>query len=181
MIIVCAALLFLCLIPLLHSDPYNKLYNNSLGFSHENGYRHPAGISGAGFSTRRLAQQGSACVEPFEGQEETGASPNFQRFWEDQRLNYADKFLENWTTRTLQTDMESMKKVAQMSRKHNPLIKNWFKAKRRLSSGAVESLYLKAKLTMKKAFGFRTLKCLQIAIYHVLGKLSEPERFHRFC
>ncbi len=105
---------------------------------------------------------------------------DFQRFWEYQRINYADKFLENWATRTLQTDLEPMKKVARMLRKHKPLIMNWFKAKGRLSSGVVEGMNLKAKLTMRKAFGFRTLKCLQIALYHELGKLPEPEYLHRF-
>jgi len=106
---------------------------------------------------------------------------DFQRFWEYQRYDFADKFLENWVTRTLQTDLEPMKKVAKMLRKHKPLILNWFKAKGRLSSGVVEGLNLKAKLTMRKAYGFRTLKCLQIALYHELGKLPEPEYFHRFC
>ena len=106
---------------------------------------------------------------------------DFQRFWDYQRGDYADKFLENWATRTLQTDLEPMKKVARMLRKHKPLIMNWFKAKGRLSSGVVEGLNLKAKLTMRKAYGFKTLKCLQIALYHELGKLPEPEYLHRFC
>ena len=51
----------------------------------------------------------------------------------------------------------------------------------RLSSGAVEGLNLKAKLTMRKAYGFKTLKCLEIALYHTLGDLPEPEHPHRFC
>ena len=106
---------------------------------------------------------------------------DFQRFWNYQRYDFADKFLENWVTRTLQTDLEPMKKVAKMLRKHKPLILNWFKAKKKLSSGAVEGMNLKAKLTMRKAYGFRTVKCLQIALYHELGKLPEPEYFHRFC
>ncbi|MCP4073942.1 MAG: ISL3 family transposase [Hyphomicrobiales bacterium] len=106
---------------------------------------------------------------------------DFQRFWEYPRYDFAGKFLDNWTTRTLQTDLEPMKKVAKMLRKHKPLILNWFKAKGELSSGAVEGMNLKAKLTMRKAYGFRTLKCLQIALYHELGKLPEPEYFHRFC
>ena len=76
---------------------------------------------------------------------------DFQKFWEYQRYDFADKFLENWVTRTLQTNLEPMKKVAKMLRKHKPLILNWFKAKGRLSSGAVEGLNLKAKLTMRKA------------------------------
>ena len=40
---------------------------------------------------------------------------------------------------------------------------------------------LKAKLTMRKAYGFKTLKCLEIALYHTLGELPEPEYHHRFC
>jgi len=106
---------------------------------------------------------------------------NFQQFWAYQRCDSAGKFHDNWVTRTLQTDLEPMKRVAKLLRKHKPLILNWFKAKGRLSSGAVEGLNLKAKLTMRKAYGFKTLKCLQIALYHTLGDLPEPEHAHRFC
>jgi transposase len=31
---------------------------------------------------------------------------DFQRFWEYQRFDFAGKFLDNWVTRTLQTDLE---------------------------------------------------------------------------
>jgi len=106
---------------------------------------------------------------------------DFQRFWEYQRYDFAGKFLENWATRTMQTNLVPMKKVATMLRKHKPMILNWFKAKGELSSGAVEGLNLKAKLTMRKAYGFKTLKCLEIALYHELGKLPEPDCQHRFC
>lgn len=106
---------------------------------------------------------------------------DFQRFWEYQRIDFADKFLDDWVTRTLRTDLEPMKKVANMLRNHKPLILNWFRAKGQLSSGSVEGMNLKAKLTMRKAYGFRTLKGLQIALYHELGKLPEPEYLHRFC
>ena len=47
--------------------------------------------------------------------------------------------------------------------------------------GAVEGLNNKAKLTTKKAYGFRTYRCLEIALYHTLGHLLEPEVTHRFC
>ena len=106
---------------------------------------------------------------------------DFQRFWEYKRYDFADKFLENWVTRTLQTELEPMKKVARMLRKHKPLILNWFKAKGEVSSGAVEGMNLKVKLAMRKAYGFRTTECLQIALYHELGKLPEPDFNHRFC
>ena len=53
---------------------------------------------------------------------------------------------------------------------------------RQLSSGAVDGLNLKAKLTMRKANGFQSLEHLQIALYHTLGALSEhPGGPHRFC
>ncbi len=106
---------------------------------------------------------------------------DFQRFWEYQRFDFAGKFLDDWVTRTLRTDLEPMKKVANMLRNHKPLILNWFRAKGQLSSGSVEGMNLKAKLTMRKAYGFRTLKGLQIALYRELGKFPEPEYLHRFC
>ena len=106
---------------------------------------------------------------------------DFQRFWEYQRGDFAGKFLDDWVTRALHTDLEPMKKVARMLRDHKPMILNWFKAKGRLSSGAVEGLNLKAKLTIRKAYGFKSLKCLQVALYHTLGDLPEPLCLHRFC
>ncbi len=39
----------------------------------------------------------------------------------------------------------------------------------------------KAKLAMKKAYGFKSYETIEIALYHQLGKLPEPERKHRFC
>lgn len=106
---------------------------------------------------------------------------DFQRFWEYNQVRFADRFLENWVTRALQTNLEPMKKVAKMLRNHKPLILNWFKAKGQLSCGAVEGLNLKAKLTIRKAYGFKSLGCLQIALYHTLGDLPEPLCHLRYC
>jgi hypothetical protein len=39
----------------------------------------------------------------------------------------------------------------------------------------------KAKLTTRKAYGFRSYRCVEIALYHTLGQLPEPEATHRFC
>ena len=50
-----------------------------------------------------------------------------------------------------------------------------------MSSGVVEGFNLNAKLAMRKAYGFRTYEGAQIALYHQLGKLPEPELTHRFC
>jgi len=44
----------------------------------------------------------------------------------------------------------------------------------------VEGLNNKAKVTMRKSYGFRTFNTTEIALYHVLGKLPEPQLAHRF-
>jgi transposase len=38
-----------------------------------------------------------------------------------------------------------------------------------------------AKLAMKKAYGFQTLRGVKIALYHRLGALPEPLFAHEFC
>jgi hypothetical protein len=48
------------------------------------------------------------------------------------------------------------------------------------SSGVIEGLNNKAKVTIRKSFGFRTFRCLELALYHSLGKLPEPESTHEF-
>lgn len=105
----------------------------------------------------------------------------FQRFWSYTYSACALKFMNEWITRTLRGNIEPMKKVARMLRRHTDLIMNWFKPKKRLSSGAVEGLNLKAKLVIRKSFGFRSIKCLVVALFHTLGNLPEPNRTHRFC
>jgi transposase len=74
-----------------------------------------------------------------------------------------------------------MKKVARMLRAHRELLLNWFRAKKQISSGAVEGFNNKAKLTTRKAYGFRTFRAEEVALYHTLGALPEPQSTHRFC
>ena len=63
---------------------------------------------------------------------------------------------------------------------HRELILNYFRAQKLLSSGVVEGLNSKAKVTMRKSYGFRTYRVLELAFYHSLGKLPEPESTHDF-
>ena len=49
-----------------------------------------------------------------------------------------------------------------------------------VSAGVVEGLNNKTKLTTKKAYGFSTFRALEIALYHTLGNLPEPEFTHKF-
>jgi hypothetical protein len=52
---------------------------------------------------------------------------------------------------------------------------NWFKAKGELTSGVVEGFNNKAKLTMRKSYGFRTFRGIETALYHEMVNLHEPE------
>ncbi len=61
------------------------------------------------------------------------------------------------------------------------MILNWFRARGSISAGAVEGLNNKAKLTTRKAYGFRTYEGIETALYHTLGDLPEPEFTHEFC
>jgi len=105
---------------------------------------------------------------------------DFQRFWEYFYPACAAKFLDEWCTRTMRSKIEPMKKVAKTLRRHRELILNWFRAEGAISAGIVEGLNNKAKLTMRKAYGFRTAKAIEIALYHQLGDLPEPEFTHEF-
>jgi transposase len=72
------------------------------------------------------------------------------------------------------------KRIARSLRQHQELILNYFRAQKLVSSGVVESLNNKAKVAMRKAYGFRACRTLELALYHSLGKLPEPELTHDF-
>jgi len=105
----------------------------------------------------------------------------FHAFWEYRSAGWAKRFLASWCTRVMRSKLEPMKKVARTLRDHEPLILNWFRAKGTMSSGVVEGFNYNVKLTMRKAYGFRTYEAVEIALYHRLGHLPEPELTHRFC
>jgi hypothetical protein len=77
--------------------------------------------------------------------------------------------------RPWKTRIQPMKKIARTLRTHRALILNYFRARKQFSSGVVEGLNNKAKLTMRKSYGFRTFHVTEIALYHALGKLPEPD------
>ncbi len=102
----------------------------------------------------------------------------FQFFWTYISPYWAGKFLDRWCIKTMRSKIDPMKKVARMSRQ---LLLNWFRAKGQLSSSVVEGFNGKAKLISKRAFGFRTFRAVEIALYHRLGALPEPKFTHEFC
>jgi transposase len=104
----------------------------------------------------------------------------FQQLWEYNSPVWAAKFLDEWCRQTMRSRIEPMKKIARSLRKHRELILNYFRAHKLLSSGVVEGLNNKAKVTMRKSYGFRTFRALELALYHSLGKLPEPDSTHDF-
>jgi transposase len=105
----------------------------------------------------------------------------FDYFWHYKSIYWAGGFLDYWTERAMRSRLEPMKKVARMLRKHEALLLNWFKAKGEVSSGAVEGLNNKIRVVTRRSYGFRTYKAMEVALYHNLGRLPEPETTHRFC
>ncbi len=80
----------------------------------------------------------------------------------------------------MRSQIEPIKKIARSLRQHRELILNYFRAQKQFSSGVVEGLNNKAKVTMRKSYGFRTFRVLELALYHSLAKLPEPKLTHDF-
>jgi len=105
----------------------------------------------------------------------------FQHFWTYRSPAWAGGFLDYWTQRAMRSRLEPLKKVARMLRSHEALILNWFKARGEVATGATEGLNNKIRVVTRRAYGFRTYKAMEIALYHNLGKLPEPKFTHEFC
>jgi len=104
---------------------------------------------------------------------------SLQRFWTYNAPWWAGTFLDSWCAKVMRSKIASLKRVAGTLRKHRELMLNWFRA-RGLSAGAVEGLNNKAKVTMRKSYGFRTFRITELALYHALADLPQPEFAHRF-
>jgi transposase len=104
----------------------------------------------------------------------------FQQLCDYNSPTWAGKFLDEWCRQTMRSRIEPMKKIARSLRKHREPILNYFRAGKLISSGIVEGQNNKAKVTMRKSYGFRTYRVLELALYHSLGKLSEPQFTHDF-
>lgn len=106
---------------------------------------------------------------------------SFRHFWDYKSVIWAGAFLDYWCARAMRSRLEPMKRVARMLRAHEPLILNWFRAKGEISTGAVEGLNNKIRVVTRRAYGLRTFRAMEIALYHTLGRLPEPESAHKFC
>lgn len=105
---------------------------------------------------------------------------DFQQFWNYSSAHWAGTFLDFWCREAMRSRIEPMQKIARTLRAHRELLLNYFKAKKAFSSGVVEGLNNKAKVTTRRSYGFRTFRVTELALYHSLGKLPEPKLTHGF-
>lgn len=104
----------------------------------------------------------------------------FQQFWDYDSPTWAGKFLDQWCMGVMRSRLDPLKKFARTVRNHRELLLNYFRARKAFSSGIIEGLNNKAKVTMRKAYGYRTFRMAELSLYHVLGKLPEPKLTHSF-
>jgi transposase len=106
----------------------------------------------------------------------------FQHFWSYKSVAGGHRFLLRWTEMAMRSRIEPMKKFAKTLREHKPELLNWFRARGQFAAGATEGFNNKARITTRKAYGFRTYEHAEIALYHALGNLPEPDWLtHRFA
>ena len=106
---------------------------------------------------------------------------SFQHLWTFVLPVRAGQFLDQWCRDAMRSRIDPIKKMAKQFRQHRELILNYFHARKAYSSGVVEGLNNKAKLTSRKHYGFRGDKTREIALYHELGALPEPELGYKFA
>jgi len=80
----------------------------------------------------------------------------------------------------MRSRIEPVKKFAGTVRAHRELLLHYFRAKKQFSSGVIEGLNNKAKVILRKAYGYRTFRIAELSLYHVLRRLPEPKLAHRF-
>jgi transposase len=105
---------------------------------------------------------------------------SFEHFWTYNSPVWADKFLTGWCQRVARSRLAPLKRVAESLAKHRALLLNYFIARKEYSSGVVEGLNNKLKLTLKRSYGFRTDLARKVALYHTLAHLPDPKLTHPF-
>ena len=78
---------------------------------------------------------------------------SFQLFWNYNSPYWAEWYLNKWCTRAMRSRLEPIKGFVRMLRHHQPLIMNWFKAKKQYSQGIVEGLNRKIRVPGRSACG----------------------------
>ena len=104
----------------------------------------------------------------------------FEHFWSYVSPSWAGKFLDGWCRKVRRSRLQPLKTAAASLTEHREILLNYFRAKKTISGGVIEGLNNKVKVTFRKSYGFRTDKAREIALFHALGQLPEPEVTHGF-
>ena len=104
----------------------------------------------------------------------------FEHFWSYLSPSWAAKFLDGWRQRVRRSRLKPLQTVADTLHQHRAILLNYFRARKAISGGVIEGLNNKVKLTFIKSYGFRTDKAREVALFHVLGRLPEPQLTHKF-
>jgi transposase len=99
---------------------------------------------------------------------------DFQAFWDYVSPVWAAKFLDQWCAQVMRSRLEPMKKVAKTIRAHKQLILNWFEARNVISLGVVEGQNNKAKVVIRKSYGFKTSDMLKTSLLLPCPTLPSP-------
>ena len=106
---------------------------------------------------------------------------SFAEFWTYKAPWAAKRFLDYWTRRAMRSRNPHFKRFARTLRAHEAELLNWFRARGKFAAGATEGFNNKARITTRKAYGFRSYEHVRIALYHSLGNLPIPDWLtHRF-
>jgi transposase len=97
-----------------------------------------------------------------------------QRFWRFDNLTDATMYLRKWLAWTSHSKLLPIVKIGKMIKFHWDGVINSFRYK--LSSGPMEGLVNKIKTAVKRAYGFKTLKNLEIISYLMAGDIELPTR-----
>jgi len=103
-------------------------------------------------ATRRSSYTFRACVATYL----KGILP---LFWEYNSPVWAGKFLDRWCGQVMRSRIEPLKEIRHARYAIiGSCCLNYFRARKEFSSGVIEDLNNKAKVTMRKAYGFRTFR-----------------------
>ena len=106
---------------------------------------------------------------------------SLQFLWSYVSPYWAGRYLDSWCDRATASRIEPIKKFVRTLQSHRDLLLNWFRARNAFSHGATEGLNNKARVTTKRAYGFRSYEHAEVALFHSLGNLPEPDfSAHKF-
>ena len=66
----------------------------------------------------------------------------FEHFWTYKSPAWAKKFFKAWTRQDMYSRIDPVKDVAKMLRRHEKLIINWFRARKKINNGIAEGFNL---------------------------------------